>query len=97
VQNPPAHRAQQPLAQEQGPADRQQQGREQDDRDGQGAEGKDPSDLAGDLAELGLGQVDVGTGQRDRGRPGGADLRAQARGRLARPVVTRTRLRWDRG
>ena len=57
---------------------------EDDERDRQRTERRDTTDLAGDRARFGLGQVDVGDDERHERVAGRADLRAKSRGRLAR-------------
>ena len=70
---------------------------EQDHGDRQRGQGDDPPDLAGDLADLGPGQLEVGPDERDRRVAGGADLGTQAGWRLASAAVRRALLWRDAG
>ena len=74
MEHAPADRAEQPLPEEQRRADDGEDAREQQDRDGDPDEGRDPLDLATDGLGLGLGQVDVGDDQPHAGVAGRADL-----------------------
>ena len=87
VDDPPAHRAEDPLAEPERDADDEQEDGEDDEDEGERPEGDDPADLAGDGRRLGLGQVDVGQDERHRRVAGRADLGAQARRGLAWPAA----------
>jgi hypothetical protein len=77
VQDPPAHRAEQRLADEQ----RQPDGKQEADRDQRSdrnaGEGNDALDLVHHVGELRLGEVDVGADQVGDGRLGVPELPAQ--------------------
>ena len=89
VEHAPAHRAEQPLPEPQRRPDDEQEDREDDEADGERAERRDPPDLAGDRAGLGLGEVDVGQGERDGGIADRTDLVAQAGRRPTRTARRR--------
>jgi hypothetical protein len=59
VENSPADRAEEPLAEEQRQPDREQQAGDDGGRDRNASEDRDPFDLVDDLADLGLDQGDV--------------------------------------
>ena len=84
VDDAPAHRAEDPLADPERQADDEEEDGEDDQGDRQGTERRDATDLAGDRARFGLGQVDVGDDERHERVAGGADLRAKSRRRLPR-------------
>jgi hypothetical protein len=97
VEDAPPHRPEKPFPKEQRSANHQEEPGEQEDGDRQGREGDDPPHRTGDLADLRPAELDVSTSQRDGRFAGGADLLAQAWGRLAGPKVWRTLRWWDLG
>ena len=89
VEHAPAHRSEQPLPEEQGDPDDGEQAGQDDDDDGDRHERRDPSDLAGDRAHLGLRQVDMRLDERDGRVACREQLRPEAAGRLVRVAWTR--------
>ena len=83
VDDAPAHRPEEPFAEEQGDADDEQEDREEDERRRRAAERGDPADLAGDRGGLGLGEVDVGDDEGASPRRG--SRRAAREGRAVAP------------
>lgn len=63
MEDPPPDRAEDPLAQKQGQADRKEKSGGNRRADGNPGVGRDPLDLVSNLAELGLRQLDVGTNE----------------------------------
>ena len=102
VDHTPADRAEEPLPDQQRRADDEQEDGEDDEHERQGAERQDPTDLAGDRAGFGLGELDMGEDQDPCRIKRGLELFAQARrlgarlprrraGRLARAAGRRRR------
>ena len=85
VEQCPAHGSEDPLVEPQEQPDPQEQPGEQQDADGDADEDRDLADLAADLADLGLCQVDVGADQPLECSPGRAYLVTQAGRGLVRP------------
>ena len=83
----PAHRAEQPLPEEQRRADRDEERDEDERRDRDPDRDGDGPDLAADLRGLGPGEVDVRPDEADERVPRGAELAAQARRRWRRRAV----------
>ena len=99
-------RPEHPFAQEQHPADGQEQGQQEPGADREPAERGGAADLALDLVGLGLREVDVGAGEAEQGvlgrrragrgdRRGGAVAAGRAEG-VARRRAARGRIRADR-
>jgi len=63
MEDPPADRAEDPLAQEQRQPDSKEKSGGNRRADGDPGVGRDPLDLVSNLAELGLRQLDVGTNE----------------------------------
>jgi hypothetical protein len=78
VEKAPSDRTEDPLPEEQRQADAKEQPGREPDSDRDPNEDRDALDLVGDLADLGLGKLDVSADQPLRGITGGADLLAQA-------------------
>ena len=89
VEDAPAHRAEQPLPEPQRGPDDDQEDREDDQRDGQCAEGGHPPDFTRDLTGLGLGQFDVRHDEGHRGITSRLELIGETRRLRARPARRR--------
>ena len=87
VDDTPAHRAEDPLPDQQRRPDDGEEDREDDEHEGQAAERRDLPDLAGDRAGFGLGELDVRHRERDQGVARRRELCPQARRGRARARV----------
>ena len=94
VDDPPAHRPEQPLAEEQGATDDEQHDGEEDDDEGRGRRERGPVRSRRRSRHLGLGELDVGLEQED-GRLAGRRIWARSPGGALRGRAA-LRRRWRR-